>query len=134
MTSLQHAVLDALEGAQNYNAWVASLVVPYLGDDPIEIGSGTGTFATAWLETGVAKLTVSEVDPCLVDLLRERFATDPRVTVQEVDLLDVSPADHSCVVALNVVEHIADDVAALRSAAQLLMPGGVVAMFVPKRS
>ena len=131
MTSLQHAVLDALEGAQNYNAWVASLVVPYLGDDPIEIGSGTGTFATAWLETGVAKLTVSEVDPCLVDLLRERFATDPRVTVQEVDLLDVSPADHSCVVALNVVEHIADDVAALRSAARLLMPGGVVAMFVP---
>ena len=45
--ALQHSVLEALEGAKNYNAWVASLVAPYLGDDPIEIGSGTGTYADA---------------------------------------------------------------------------------------
>ncbi len=38
--ALQHRVLEALESARNYNAWIASLALPYLGDDPIEVGSG----------------------------------------------------------------------------------------------
>jgi SAM-dependent methyltransferase len=128
---LQHSVLEALESAQNYNAWVASLVSPYLGDDPIEIGSGTGTFAAIWLEAGLRRLVVTEVDPRLLDVLRKRFASDSRVVVKEIDVLEVSPAKHSCAVALNVLEHISDDVAALRSAAQLVRPGGAVVMFVP---
>jgi SAM-dependent methyltransferase len=40
-------------------------------------------------------------------------------------------ADHSAVVALNVLEHIPDDVAALRSFAGLVRPGGAVVLFVP---
>ena len=131
MAPLQHSVLEALEGAENYNAWVASLVSPYLGDDPIEIGSGTGTFAATWLEAGLARLTVSEIDPHLLAALRERFVSDTRVVVKEVDLLDAFRAEHSCAVALNVLEHIPDDVAALRSAARLVRPGGAVVMFVP---
>jgi SAM-dependent methyltransferase len=129
--SLQHSVLEALDGAPNYNEWVASLVSPYLGDDPIEIGSGRGVFAATWLGAGVGKLTVSEVDPHLLDVLRERFATDPRVVVKALDLLDVYAAEHSCAVALNVLEHISDDVSALRSASRLVRPGGAVVVFVP---
>ena len=67
--SLQQRVLEDLEGARNYNAWVASLALPYLGEDPIEIGSGIGTFAKLWLESGVTRLAVSDVDPEMVDRL-----------------------------------------------------------------
>lgn len=129
--ALQHSVLEALEGAKNYNAWVASLVAPYLGDDPIEIGSGTGTYAALWLESGTPRITVTDVDAPLVDHLRERFAGDPRVTVKHVDLLDAPTADHSALVALNVLEHIEDDVAGFAAASRLVGPGGVVAVFVP---
>jgi SAM-dependent methyltransferase len=129
--ALQHSVLEALEGAKNYNAWVASLVAPYLGDDPIEIGSGTGTYADLWLDAGLSRLTVSDLDATLLARLRERFAGDARVTVEEVDLLTAPAADHSAVVALNVLEHIEDDVAALRSAARLVRQGGAVVFFVP---
>ena len=66
MSSLQHSVLEALEGARNYNAWVASLVLPHLGDDPIEIGSGTGTNAALLLDAGLGTLTVTETDSALV--------------------------------------------------------------------
>jgi SAM-dependent methyltransferase len=128
---LQHSVLEALEGAVNYNGWVASLVAPYLGDDPIEIGSGTGTYANLWLEGGVERLTVSDVDSVLLEHLRERFADDPRVDVLEIDLLVSPEREHTAVVALNVLEHIEDDVAALRAAAHLVRPGGAVVMFVP---
>ncbi len=131
MPSLQHSVLEALEGAKNYNAWIASLVAPYLGDDPLEIGSGTGTYAQLWLDSGTARLTVSETEPELVERLRERFADDARVSVRSLDLLDAPPAQHSAVVALNVLEHIADDVAGLRAAAHLVRPGGAVVVFVP---
>jgi SAM-dependent methyltransferase len=129
--SLQHSVLEALEAARNYNAWIASLVAPYLGDDPVEIGSGTGTYAQLWLDSGIARLTVSETEPALVEHLRERFADDARVSVRNLDLLDAPPAEHSAVVALNVLEHIADDVAALSAAARLVRPGGAVVVFVP---
>lgn len=38
---------------------------------------------------------------------------------------------HSAFVSINVLEHIADDVAALRSARSLVRPGGFVISFVP---
>jgi SAM-dependent methyltransferase len=129
--ALQHSVLEALEGAKNYNAWVASLVAPYLGDDPIEIGSGTGTYAELWLEAGVPRLTVTDLDSMLAGRLRERFADDRRVRVEELDLLASRDGDHSAVVALNVLEHIEDDVAALRKAGGLVRPGGAIVAFVP---
>ena len=128
---LQHSVLEALEGAKNYNAWIASLVAPYLGSDPIEIGSGTGTYASLWLEKGLSRLTVSETDPVMVQRLHMRFAGEARVSVRELDLLDAPAAQHSSVVALNVLEHIEDDIAALKAAARLVRSGGAVVMFVP---
>jgi SAM-dependent methyltransferase len=129
--ALQHSVLEALEGAKNYNAWVASLVAPYLGDDPIEIGSGTGTYAELWLEAGIPRLTVTDIDETLLARLRDRFGDDNGVSVEQLDLLEARDGNHSAVVALNVLEHIEDDVAALRSAARLVRPGGAVVVFVP---
>lgn len=76
-------------------------------------------------------MTVSEVDRELVDRLRHRFAGDERVVVRELDVLSASPAQHSALVAVNVLEHIADDVGALRAAARLVRPGGAIVTFVP---
>jgi SAM-dependent methyltransferase len=129
--SLQRRVLEDLEGARNYNAWVASLALPYLGEDPIEIGSGIGTFSRLWLESGIPRLTVSDLEPEMVEQLRKAFAGNERVTVTSLDLLDAPSAEYSAVVALNVLEHIRDDVAALRAAARLVRPGGAVVVFVP---
>ena len=108
MTSVQHAVLEALDSARNYNAWIASLTRPYLGDDPIEIGSGTGTFAAAWLEAGVAELTVSEVDKG--PDRRSSSCASPMTLGSPFRPLDVLEAVEatapSSAVALNVLEHI----------------------------
>ncbi len=50
---LQLEVLETLADARNYNDWVSSLAFPYLGDDPLEIGSGLGDQAALWLERGL---------------------------------------------------------------------------------
>jgi SAM-dependent methyltransferase len=129
--SLQLAVLEALESAVNYNRWVADLTLPYLGDDPIEIGSGIGVSASLWLDAGVPRLTVTDVDDETLRELHARFDGDARVAVRRLDLASAETGEHSALVALNVLEHIEDDVAALRNAARLLRPGGRIVLFVP---
>ena len=130
---IQLRVLETLEHAKNYNKWVADLVVPYLGDDPLEIGSGLGYFARSFLESGVPRITVSERDQESAVRLRAAFADQPRVEVQEIDIAGPPPElpHFSSVVALNVLEHVEDDVAALAAASRLVRLGGSVIVFVP---
>jgi SAM-dependent methyltransferase len=128
---VQLRVLEGLQGAENYNHWLAELTQRHLGDDPVEIGSGLGGNAALWLEAGAPRVTVSDVDPVSLERLEQRFATDERVTVERIDLASAPAASHSSCVALNVLEHIEDDVGALRGAARLVRPGGSVVMFVP---
>src|SRR5690606_40070406 len=61
----------------------------------------------------------------------ERFAGHPVVRVRPLSLPARETGQHSAAVMLNVLEHIEDDVAALRSAAALIRPGGAVVVFVP---
>jgi len=130
-TVLQSAVLESLVSAVNYNEWLTSLALPFLGDAPIELGSGLGDYAQAWLDAGVPRITTTERDPSRLGQLRARFVDERRVEVTSLDVLSPPAGDHSALVAFNVLEHIADDVGALRGARTLLRPGGRVIMFVP---
>jgi 2-polyprenyl-3-methyl-5-hydroxy-6-metoxy-1,4-benzoquinol methylase len=129
-TELQSEVLEDLRGARHYRRWLVSLVAPYLGPSPIEIGSGIGDYA-AEFAAGRASYTATESDPARHQALEQRFAGDPVVRTERLALPTDRTGDHSAVVMLNVLEHIADDVAALRSAAGLIRPGGAVAVYVP---
>lgn len=128
---LQLRVLEALESAHRYNRWIADLTLPYLGDDPVEIGSGIGVSAQLWLDSGLPVITASELDPDSLRRLHDRFEGDPRVRIEPIDLEAAAAAEYSALVALNVLEHIEDDRGALRGAARLVRPGGQVVIFVP---
>lgn len=128
---LQSLTLESLESAVNYHSWLSSLARPHLGEDPIELGSGLGDYAQRWLGLGVPKVTATELDPARLAYLQQRFAREERVVVRSMDVLKPSGAGHSALVAFNVLEHIEDDVAALRGAHTLVRPGGRVVMFVP---
>lgn len=128
--SLQSQVLEDLTEAVNYRSWQADLALPYLGDDALEIGSGNGDFAATVAEKGT-RITASEAEEGRLIALRERFAGGSLVTVRELVVPITQTAQHSAVVAFNVLEHIPDDVEALRAFAALLRPGGRVVIFVP---
>jgi SAM-dependent methyltransferase len=130
-TVRQSAALESLASAVNYNNWLTSLAVPHLGDSPVELGSGLGDYAQAWLDAGIPRITTSEADPDRLAQLRQRFADDPRVEVAAFDILSPPASDHSALVAFNVLEHIPDHIGALRGAHTLLRQGGLVVMFVP---
>lgn len=130
-SKLQSCTLESLTTAVRYHSWLTTLVRPYLGENPLEIGSGLGDYAQTWIDTGTPQITVSDRDPSRFALLQRRFEGSDRIHVQDVNVFAPHPADYSALVAMNVLEHIEQDVEALRSANTLLRPGGAVVMFVP---
>lgn len=123
-------MLEDLAEAENYRRWLAQLARPWLGDHPLEIGSGSGDYAEEWASGGI-RVTASEAEPGRVVALQRRFEGHGLVSVRELDIPINEDADHSAVVAYNVLEHIPDDIGALRGMGRLVRPGGLVVLIVP---
>jgi SAM-dependent methyltransferase len=130
-SALQSQTLESVASAVEYHDWLTSLAQPYLGQHPVELGSGLGDYAQRWLDAGVEQVTATELDPSRLAYLQQRFAAEDRVRVEALDALNPSPAQYSAFVAFNVLEHIPDHVQVLRAAHTLVRPGGHVVMFVP---
>jgi ubiquinone/menaquinone biosynthesis C-methylase UbiE len=127
---VQSEVLEGLATAVNHRRWFVELALPYLGDDPIEIGSGLGDYALDWAPH-LPKFTATEADPDRLVLLKERLADEPKIDVREMLLPTLDTANYSAAVSYNVLEHIDDHVGALRSISRLVRPGGRVVIIVP---
>jgi SAM-dependent methyltransferase len=130
-SGLQYQTLESLASAKNYHDWLTSRALPYLGDCPIELGSGLSDYASCWLRAGLPHIKVTEVDADRLALLKERFREQPRVSVTGIDVFNPPPGQYSSFVAVNVLEHIPDQVRALRAAHAVVRPGGAVIIFVP---
>jgi ubiquinone/menaquinone biosynthesis C-methylase UbiE len=127
---VQSEVLEGLATAVNHRRWFVELAVPYLGDDPIEIGSGLGDYAAEWADR-IPRFTATEADPERLVRLKERMVDHPGVSVREMLLPSEDSGHYSAAVSYNVLEHIEDHVGALRSIARLVRPGGAVVLIVP---
>jgi len=126
----QHDVLEALSQCANHRTWFAGFALPYLGEHPIEIGSGMGDYAMQWIP-GVDKFTATEADPSLLPALRAATADCTNVTVRQMLLPTDERADHSCLISFNVLEHIEDHIGALQSMARLVRPDGYIVLVCP---
>jgi len=127
---VQSEVLEGLSMCKNHRKWFAGFAVPYLGEHPIEVSAGLGDYAEEWF-AHVPRMTVSEVEPDRLVALKERFGNDTNMDVRELMLPASEPANYSAAVSYNVLEHIEDDIGALRSMGELVRPGGHVIIVVP---
>jgi SAM-dependent methyltransferase len=127
---VQSEVLEGLATAVNHRRWFVELAVPYLGDNPIEIGSGLGDYALEWAPY-LDRFTATEADPDRLVALKERLAGEPKIEVREMLLPHHERGDYSAAVSYNVLEHIEDHVGALRSMRELVRPGGAIVLIVP---
>jgi SAM-dependent methyltransferase len=126
-------VLTGLAAAENYNRWLFSRAVPFLGERVLDAGAGIGTFSAYASEH--ADVTSLEPDAVFAEQLRRRFAGNGRVTVLEGDVETIDTAELAArfdsIVCFNVLEHVADDVAALSRFREVLRPGGRLLLLVP---
>ena len=127
---LQLRTLEGLENARNYNRWIASFL-EHLGEDPVELGSGLGYQTELLLLAGLRRVTVSEQTPEALLPLQNRFDGDRRVDCRVIDITAPPAGHHSAAFAVNVLEHVSDDVSALANATTLVRRGGKIVVFVP---
>ena len=129
--------LAIMEAAPRYNYWQFERIAPFLGRRICEVGAGIGNMSLHLLGSGLERLVLTDTDPYYRDVLQQRFGHAPGVVVQELMLPAPDAAERfrthalDTVVALNVIEHIAEDVEAMRSMAAMLVPGGRVIVLVP---
>lgn len=106
--------------------------MPYLGENPIEIGSGLGDYVLEWAPH-FPRFTATEADPDRLVALKDRLSAESNVEVRQMLLPQPEPehGDYSAAVSYNVLEHIEDHVGALRSMSDLVRPGGAIVLIVP---
>ncbi|MCI0414603.1 class I SAM-dependent methyltransferase [bacterium] len=119
--------LETLSQAGDYYKWLANRVKPYMKGKVLEIGAGIGNFAR-WAQENADEYHVSDVDQRLVAKLSQEFHR-----ALNWDLYTPFPNDelYDSVVILNVVEHLEDDLQALRCLNARLKPGGNLILMVP---
>ncbi len=126
--------LATLSGATNFLTWISEEIEPHLGHTVLEVGAGVGAIAAKLAEAGHDVLAIEPAANVFPELER-RTAGTPGVTARAVTsqelLADGAAASFDSVVYVSVLEHIRDDIGELRTAYELVRPGGTVALFVP---
>jgi len=122
--------MSVLDG---YNRWVVSEILPYVGNIVLEVGSGIGNLSPFFLDRKALILT--DVNDDYLSRLGEAFRKYSHVTCERYDL--EGSGEHlrnrgvDTIIALNVLEHIVNDVHALSEMAAILVPGGRVILQLP---
>jgi 2-polyprenyl-3-methyl-5-hydroxy-6-metoxy-1,4-benzoquinol methylase len=127
--------LETMREARRYSAHIFELIAPHLGKRVLEVGSGIGTVSSRLVETADYVLGIEPNANCIGSLMAA-VGAHPRFTLrqchlEECDRSELASHRFESVVCVNVLEHIADDVAALRTFRDVLVPGGRVIIFVP---
>jgi SAM-dependent methyltransferase len=105
--------LEVMTDAVRYRRYLVELLRPHLGRAILEVGSGLGDLAA--------------------DLRGyDRLGGRPEVEVRRLDLRGGAPSlAVDTVLAVNVLEHLVDDIGALRRMSDAAKRGGNVVLFVP---
>ena len=127
-------MLHALERAHRFNFWMGETLRPWVGSRVLEIGAGIANLTSRLTPRDV--YVASDVNESYLGYLNNFATGKPYLKVARVDLADRATFDaledrFDTVICLNVLEHVADPIAALRNIHGALMGGGRVVLYVP---
>lgn len=125
-------ILARLNRAPRFTKWMADTIRPYVGDHVLEIGAGIGNLTTNLVPR--TEYWASDINPHYLDRLNKLKLTRPYLQVGYTDAglgETYPPKEFDTVICLNVVEHIEDDVKALRNIRATLEKNGRAIVLVP---
>lgn len=128
-------ILGRLARAPRFNAWMADVIRPFCGQRVLEIGSGTGNLTRRLVPRNT--YVASDINPLYLQTLRGLTLDRPYL---DVTLTDVTKGESfpkveggfDTVVCLNIIEHVDDDLGALRNVRAVLAESGRAIVLVPR--
>lgn len=119
--------------ASNYNRWQFDIFRPHLRGEILEIGCGLGNI-TQYLVPVAQTLYSVDIKEEAVTYTKKRFANFPNVQIMHKDVFAPgysAPAPYDSILFCNVLEHIQDDLGAMRRCREMIAPGGTMVLLVP---
>jgi len=133
------ATLTVISKADKFNRWMYKTIRPFLEEPILEIGSGIGNISKYALAEKLP-LTLSDINPAYREALQIKFSSSPSLQgILSIDLIhpDFENAyahlkeKFGSIFMLNVIEHVSDDIKAIRNCRFLLKPSGNLAVLAP---
>src|SRR5437899_797961 len=126
-------VLGRLNRAPRFTRWMADVIRPYVGEKVLEIGAGIGNLTLQLIPRRM--YWASDINPLYLTYLENIGLNRPymRVGYTDGENSESFPKEQKfdTVICLNVVEHLADDLAALNNIRGVLEDGGRAIVLVP---
>lgn len=125
--------LEVLEGAYNYNQWIADEIRAHVNYPLLEIGSGIGNISSLLLNN--KQTTLSDNEEVFLKQLNDKFK-NKNITVVNFDITKKphkSLKNYKSIVGVNVLEHIDDDVASLKNLKKIIANDGNLILLVPAK-
>lgn len=129
-----HIILNVIEEAYHFNEWMYKAISPNCHGKILEIGSGIGNISSFFI-ADKKEIVLSDLRDNYCEILKEKYnnpvlkidLVHPNFDSEYKDLLETFDS----VFALNVVEHIEDDILAIANCKRLLKKGGALTILVP---
>ena len=134
--------LEVIAKANRFNRWMFDQFKDQLKGEILEIGSGIGNISQLVIEQGYS-LTLSDYNEDYCGFLRSKFSENENV--REILSIDLVHPDFNnqyftyhekfdTVFLLNVIEHIKDDIVAIKNCRYLLKKDGHLILLAPAYS
>jgi SAM-dependent methyltransferase len=129
--------LELFSHAVNWKAYLRDQMGPYVRGDVLEVGAGIGGTTEVLCNADYSSWTCLEPDERLAGMLRERKEAGVIPTPAEFSIeVGTTEGLHTArsfdaILYVDVLEHIADDVAEVRCSAELLRPQGNLIVLAP---
>ncbi|MDO8428755.1 MAG: class I SAM-dependent methyltransferase [Candidatus Diapherotrites archaeon] len=129
--------LEIFENTEKFTNLIYQEIKPFLQGNILEIGSGIGSYSKK-----IAKdfpqnqILLSEIDPKYIQTLKALFKTKPNINRIKLDLnsekdFQMLSNQFDSAFALNVLEHVEDDLSALHNVYSVLKKNGTFILLVP---
>ena len=126
--------LSVIEKANKFNHWMYNVIKPHCKGKILEIGCGIGNISEYFVNDNL-DIVLSDLRDNYIEIVKKKFSNE----VLKIDLVDTDfdvkysslIGTFDTVFALNVVEHIKDDVLAIKNCKKLLKKGGHLVILVP---